>query len=409
MSSASAAQIKCPHCKKPFEMTAAIEGNLRGVIEKEFQDKAEQDRETLEAERVELKRKSDALATERVSIEKEVVRRLDANRKTLEAAAREAANAEIVSLREEMEGQASKLTEFAKTEVELRKQQRELEREKNEFQLKLTRGIDAERQKIIEETSARVYDEHAQKELEWNKKQADMIKQMDELRRKADQGSQQTQGEVVELQIEAVLKEAFPHDTVEPVAKGVKGGDIVHTVLTRTGVRCGSIVWEIKQTRSFSEGWISKLKDDAREAKADIAVIVTATMPKGIERIGMVDGVWVVDLKSFVGLALALRSQLVEVAQARQAQVGRKNKAEEVYSYIVGTEFRGRVQALVETFMSMKEDLDAEKRAFDKIWQKREKQIVRVIGTTAGLYGEVSGLIGPSLPEIKELTLEQLV
>lgn len=390
-------------------MTAAIEGNLRTVIEKEYEDKAERDRDALAEERAELKRRTEALATERTSIEKEVGRRLEANRKTLEAAAREAANAEIVSLREEMKGQANKLSEAQKNEIELRRQQRELEREKNEFQLKMTRDIDAERQKIVEETSARVADEYAQKELEWTKKQADMIKQMDELRRKADQGSQQTQGEVVELQIEAVLKEAFPHDSVEPVAKGVKGGDIVHTVLTRTGVRCGSIVWEIKQTRSFSEGWITKLKDDAREAKADIAVIVTAAMPKGLERIGIVDGVWVVDLKSFVGLALALRSQLVEVAQARQAQVGRKSKAEEVYSYIVGTEFRGRVQALVETFVAMKEDLDAEKRAYDKIWKKRETQIVRVIGTTAGLYGEVSGLIGPSLPEIKELTLEQLV
>lgn len=405
----SASQIKCPNCKKPFEMTAAIEGNLRTVIEKEYQDKAEQEREAIEGERTELKRKAEALAAERTSIEKEVGRRLETNRKALEAAARETANAEITSLREEMESQAAKLGEAQKNEVELRKQQRELEREKNEFQLKLTREIDSQRQKIVEETSARVADEYAQKELEWTKKQADMIKKMDELRRKADQGSQQAQGEVVELQIEAVLKEAFPHDTIEPVAKGVKGGDIVHTVQTRTGVRCGSIVWEIKQTRSFSEGWISKLKDDAREAKADIAVIVTATMPKGLERIGMVDGVWVVDLKSFVGLALALRSQLVEVAQARQAQVGRKTKAEEVYSYVVGPEFRGRVQALVETFVTMKEDLDSEKRAFDKIWQKREKQIVRVIGTTAGLYGEVQGLIGPSLPEIKELTLEQLV
>ena len=402
-------QIKCPNCKKSFEMTAAIEGNLRADIEAEFQKAADKVREAVEEERAELKRKADELATQRTGIEKEVAKRLEANRKILVSEAKEAAGAELSSLREEMEAQAEKLTAAQKNEIELRKQQRELEREKNEFQLKLTREIDAQRQKIVEETSRSVADEYAQKELEWGKQRSDMVRQMEELRRKAEQGSQQNQGETVELQIESILKEAFPHDTIDPVAKGVLGCDIIHTVQTRTGARCGSIAWEIKQTRSFSEGWISKLKDDAREAKADIAVIVTATMPKGIERIGMMEGVWVVDLKSFIGLALALRSQLVEVAQARQTQVGRKNKAEEVYSYITGTEFRGRVQALVETFVSMKDDLDSEKRAFDKIWKKRETQIVRVIGTTAGLYGEIAGIVGPSLPEIAQLSLEQLV
>lgn len=404
--STPSSQIKCPHCKKSFEMSTAVEENLRSSIEKEYLERSEAEREGIEQERAELNRKTNELATQRTSIEKEVTRRLEANRKVLEAAARDTADAEITTLREEMATQATKLSEAQKIEVELRKQQRELEREKNEFQLKLTREIDAQRQKIVEETSRSVADEYAQKELEWSKQRSDMVKQMDELRRKADQGSQQAQGEVVELEIESLLKEAFPHDLIEPVAKGVRGGDIVQIVQTRGGARCGSIVWEIKQTRSWSDSWPTKLKDDQREAKADLAVIVTATMPKGVERIGVVDGVWVSDYKSLLGLALALRSSVVEVAQARQAQTGRKDKAEEVYSYIVGQEFRGRIQTLVETFVGMKESLDAEKRAFDKIWQKREKEIVRVIGTTAGLYGEVQGLVGASLPEIKQLALE---
>lgn len=404
----TSSQIKCPHCKKSFEMSAAVEENLRSTIEKEFEERSEKVRGEMEAAALDLKRKTEELTVQRTSIEKEVIRRLDANRKVLEAAARDAADAELRTLREEMQTQAAKLSEVQKNEIELRRQQRELEREKNEFQLKLTREMDSQRQKIVEETSTRIADEYSQKELEWTKQRADMVKQMDELRRKADQGSQQTQGEVVELEIEALLKEAFPHDSIDPVAKGVKGGDIVQVVQTRTGVRCGAIVWEIKQTRSWSDSWPTKLKDDQRAEKADLAVLVTAAMPKGVERFGQVDGVWVSDYKSFLGLALALRSSLIEVAQARQAQTGRKTKAEEVYSYIVGTEFRGRVQTLVETFMAMKEDLDAEKRAFDKIWQRREKQIMRVVGTTAGMYGEVSGLIGPSLPEIKELTLESI-
>ena len=394
--------IRCPKCKASFEMTAAVSEDIRATLEKEYESRAAEEQEKIEKERKEL-------AAQRVSIDKEVARRLETNKKAIEGAARDAAEIEIKTLKEEMDAQDTKLTEARKNEVELRKQQRELEREKNEFQLKLTREIDSQRQKIVEETSAAVADEYAQKQLEWEKQRTDLIKQMEELRRKAEQSSQQAQGEVVELQIESLLKETFTHDTIEEVGKGIKGGDLVQIVQTRTGIRCGSIVWEIKQTKSFSDAWLTKVKEDMRAAKADIAVIVTAAMPKGVERIGSVDGVWVVDYKSFIGLALALRSQLVEVAQARQAQAGRKEKAEEVYSYIVGTEFKSRVQALVETFVKMQDDLASEKRAFDKIWSGREKNIGRVIGTLAGMYGDLGGLCGTSLPEIKILGLEQLV
>lgn len=402
-------QIKCPSCKKSFDISEAVSKDLRATVEQEFEERAEKDREALEKERATFEKAKEDLAIQRTSIDKEVTRRLEAGKKTLEAAARDAADAELQTLKSEMDAQAQKLNEAQKNEVELRKQQRELEREKNEFQLKLTREIDTQRAKIIEETSRNVAEEYSQKELEWAKQKSDMVKQMDELRRKAEQSSQQAQGEVVELQIEGLLREAFPHDDISEVAKGVKGADLVQTVQTRTGARCGSIVWEIKQTKSWSDGWPEKLKGDAREAKAEIAVIVTAAMPKGVERIGQVDGVWVVDHKSLLGLALALRSSLIEVAQARQAQVGRKDKAEEVYSYVVGTEFRSRIQTLVETFVAQKEDLDAEKRALDKIWAKREKALIRGIGTVAGLYGEMQSFVGASLPEIKQLTLEQLV
>lgn len=384
----SAEKIECPKCAYKFAPTEETSKKIRAEMEAQLEARKEE----LEADfasktKAQLKSVKDKAYAE----------------------AKADSDAQLADVKEALRLKDEKLAETQKNEIELRKAQRVLEQEKNEFALKLTRQLDAERSKIVEETSARVSDEYAQKELEWGKTRADMLKQMDELRRKADQGSQQTQGEVVELQIESLLKETFSHDSIEEVAKGVKGADLVQVVQTRTGVRCGSIIWEIKQTRSWSDGWPEKLKGDKREAKADIAVIVTAALPKGVERIGLVDGVWVCDHKSLLGLALALRSSIVEVAQARQAQLGRKEKAEEVYDYVVGTEFRGRIQALVETMVSMQEDLNAEKRAFDKIWQKREKSILRIIGTTAGLYGDFSGTVGNSLPEIKQLSLEQLI
>lgn len=380
-------------------MTEAIEKVLKADMRKEFEKSTDAMKEELERERA-------SLTAERTSIEKEVLKRVDTNRRSMEAAAKAAAEAELVSVREELGDQTAKLREAQNKEIELRKQQRALEQEKNEFQLKLTRELDAERSKIVEETSRKVSEDYSMKELEWAKHRADLMKQMDEMRRKAEQGSQQAQGEAFELAVEEILKEAFVHDSIEPVAKGVTGGDILQVVNTKTGARCGAIVWELKNTKAFSEGWVQKLKDNQREAKADLAVIVTKAMPAGVERIGQVDGVWVVDLKSMMGLALALRASLVEIAQAKRAQAGRKEKAEEVWDYINGPEFRGRMQAIVELFVTMKEDLDSERRSIEKTWAKREKLLMRAIGSSAGMYGDFQGLVGSSLPEIKALSME---
>jgi hypothetical protein len=402
--------VRCPHCRKNFELSDAVEGDIRARLVGEFEAKAEKLRDEVEEERKELAQAKEALDAQCQSIEKEVTRRLEANRKALETAAREKASVELESIRQELAERDEKLLEAQKNEVELRRQQRALEQEKNEFQLKLTRQLDVERSKIIEETSRKVADEFSFQRMEWSKQRGDLLKQVEELKRKAEQGSQQTQGEALELEIEALLKEAFPDDEIEPVEKGVKGADIVLNVRTRAGAKCGSVVVELKRTKSFSEGWIEKVKDDMRAAKADIAVIASAVLPKGVERIAQSAGVWICDHKSLLGLLLALRAGILEAARARDTQAGRKTKAEQVYDYVNGVEFRGRVQALVEAFTEMKTDLDAERRAFEKLWSRREKQLVRALGSTAGLYGDVQGLVGASaLPEIKTLSLESIL
>lgn len=396
-------KITCPKCNHKFELTEAVRSGIQAALEAEHEQELEAVRRRAAEEMVTVKESAEA---ELRSMEKEISKKLALEKVKIQAEARDAMYAELTAANATLEEQQKKLQEAQKNEIELRKQQRQLEAEKNEFQLKMTRELDAERSKIVEETSARITDQYSMKQAEWEKQRSDMVKQMDELRRKAEQGSQQTQGEVFELTVESTLKETFVHDSIEPVAKGVCGGDILQVVNTKQGIRVGSILWELKRTKSFSEGWIQKLKDNQREAKAEVAVIVTSAMPAGIDRIGQVDGVWVVDPKSMLGIALALRASLFEVAQAKKAQAGRKEKSEEVYDYLNGVEFRGRVQALVESFSAMKEDLEAERRAFEKIWSKRDKQLVRAITTTAGFYGDLQGLIGSSLPEIKALSLE---
>ena len=285
----------------------------------------------------------------------------------------ESLNIKISDLNEQLEEKTKNLKEAQRQELELRKRQRELEEKEEKLELELSRKIDAERQKIIQKTSKEFEETHRLKDAEKDKQLDDMKKQIDELKRKAEQGSQQMQGEVLELELEESLKEEFPFDDIEPVAKGIKGGDIIQTVKTQSGRICGKILWETKRTKNWSDSWIQKLKDDQRDAKADLAILASETLPKGFHHFRLISGVWVTDILSAVSLALALRVVLIQVARERETQVGKKEKMEIAYNYLTGQEFRNRVEAIVESFTAMKVDLEAERRAMLKIWAKREK------------------------------------
>jgi len=271
--------------------------------------------------------------------------------------------------------------------------------------LELERKLDEGRGKIREDALARAAEEHHLKDREKDKQLEDMRRQIEDLKRKAEQGSQQAQGEILELELEDVLRANFRFDEVEPVAKGVRGADVLQRVVTSSGKPCGSILWESKRTKAWSDGWIQKLKDDQREAKADTGIIVSSILPKGVNHIGCIDGVWVSDFPSLIGLGAALRSGILQLAHAQNALSGKGEKMELIYKYLSGPEFRNRVEAIVEAFVAMKGDLDSEKRAMERAWSKREKQIERVIHNTSGMYGDLQGLIGVSLPPIPLLEM----
>ena len=203
--------------------------------------------------------------------------------------------------------------------------------------------------------------------------------------------------------MEDLLRRQFPHDTIEPVPKGIHGGDVVHHIHDVGGNRCGTILWESKRTKTWADGWLPKLRDDQRTAKAQIAMLVTAELPKGITNFAYVDAVWVTNWACAIGLAHALRAGLLELGKAQQATEGRQGKMELLYNYLSGTEFRHRVEGIVEAFVTLREDLEAEKRSTHKIWAKREKQLDRATAQTAGMYGDLSGIIGAGLPRIERL------
>ncbi len=308
--------------------------------------------------------------------------------------------------REETEALEKKLHESQEQEIGLRKERRALEEEKRTIQLTLERRLDEQRKQVEDTARKRAFEEFQLREREMEKRLSDAKKSNEELRRKLEQGSQQTQGEVLELELEAVLKKEFPLDSIKPVPKGVRGADLIQEVYDRSGRRCGTIIWELKRTKAWSDGWIGKLKEDQRSVQANIAVIVSEIVPSSLKSFGTVQGVWVCTLSLVVGLAMALRTNLQQLATSQETQVGKNEKMEVLYRYVTGLAFKQRVEAIVESFVTMKEDLDREKRAFTKMWAKREKQIETVIHNTVGMHGEMQGMLGSALPELKSGELE---
>jgi hypothetical protein len=211
------------------------------------------------------------------------------------------------------------------------------------------------------------------------------------------------QGEALELELESLLRNRFPRDLIEPVAKGECGGDVLHRVLGAAGQACGTILWESKRTKGWNDNWLAKLRDDQRAAKADVALIVSSALPKGVETFDLVDNVWVAEPRFAIPLAIVLRQSLVDLASTRQTQEGQKTKTEMVYAYLTGPQFRHRIDAIVEKFTDMRDDLDRERKTMTKLWARREQQLNGVLDSTAGLYGDLQGIAGRAMQEIEGL------
>lgn len=347
------------------------------------------------------------------SIEEKIARKFEGDyRKRLadaEAAAAEKARGELTveleTAAKELEEERGKVREFARRELSLLKEKKELADRAERLDLEVARRIDEERKSIAAEVATRKDEEYRLREAEKEHKIADLLKQIDELKRRAEQGSMQAQGEVQELELENILRAEFPADAVTEISKGVRGADCMQEVFTGAGRSCGKILWESKRTKNWSHAWVDKLKEDQREAKADIAVIVSQALPEGLRHVGHLGGIWVCDFPSAVGMAHILRAGLVDVAAARASVVGKNEKMELLFEYLSGVEFRNAVQGVIESFGQMKDDLESEKRAMERQWAKREKQATKALLNMARMYGGIQGIVGKSLPGIPALEL----
>jgi hypothetical protein len=392
--------IKCPSCGHAIPMSEALSHQIAERARAESRAEIDKLQSSLRRQEKELEERAEKIDTT-------VQERVQAEAAKIEKEAREKArgslSVEIQDLKNQLAEAATQRDVAQKAELQARTRARELDERAKNLDLEAARKIDAERQKIQEDAAKRAEEQYQLKLAEKEKQIQDAKKANEELKRKLDQGSQQLQGEVLELQLEEMLRSAFPTDLIEPVPKGVNGADVIHKVLNRSGRLCGTIVWESKRTKAWSEGWVPKLKDDQRKLAAEIAVLVSEALPKDCNTFTHMNGIWVTSSQCAISLGAVLRMQLMQVASARAAVAGAKQKSEILYEYVVGSpEFRHRVEAIAEAFIGMQTGLQEEKRAAQRQWAKREKQIEQVISNTAGMYGELQALTG--LPDLPALT-----
>jgi hypothetical protein len=404
-------KIKCPKCGELISIDDVLTRQIEEKIKSDFAESHKAQEEKLAEETKELKKRAEEIAKSKENIDsvvaEKVADQLTTEKIKLLKEARGEAEKEqgmkMALLEEQLKNKDEKLSQATKNEVELRKEKIKLDEEKQSFELEKMRQLEEAKKTIMEDASKKAAEDQQYVIAQLKKQLTDATKAKDELARKLEQGSQQTQGEVLELELEEILKAEFPYDEITPVPKGVSGADIIQKVKDRSGRLCGQIAWESKKTKVWSEGWIQKLKDDQRVIKADLAVIVSTALPDGVKGFVFRDGVWICDIKLALALAAALRINLESVAHEKAMSVGKNEKMEVLYSYLTGVEFKQRVEAIVEAFSNMDEGLKKERMAYEKIWSEREKQIKKVITNTVGMYGDLSGLV--ALPQIKTLEL----
>jgi hypothetical protein len=428
--------IICPNCGKRIPVSKAlfpqIEAELRETFEAEAEKRDKEAQaafekklaaETSRLEKQVRKEAEQAASAEVSKIQKELAesqkrekatqasfeQRLTQEKSRLEKQARKTVedenSAKMMGLQKQLREKDKQVAEAQKQKADVQKSQNQVAAREKAIDTEVARKVEKASRKVEEETAKRVEEEHRTYELELEKKLSDAKRLATESKRKLEQGSQQTQGEVVERDLEKNLKKAFPDDKIKPIAKGKAGADILQKVYTSSGQYCGTIIWESKNTHNWSKAWLVKLRGDQRREKAELAVLVSTALPKDVSHFAQVDGIWITEFSLVVGVATALRTNLMQVAVLKQSSTGKHEKMELLYEYVSSTEFRHRIEAIVEAFRSMQDDLAKERETMERQWAKRGKQIQLVVQNVSGMYGDMQATAGQSLPKIRRLEL----
>ena len=432
--------IECPNCATEIEISEVLSNQLERDLRRSLQQenesrlktavsKAEQEAQKKSAlelkdlenqlaereqESLTLRKQTRELQAKQEGIEDEITKRVQENEKILQVKLAEQIKetlakeneATLLDLKSQIDEKNQHLEKSREEELALRKQARELEEKQKEFEITLQRKLDEGRQEI-EDRVAEKYNAEKDLKLKEKEQQIDSLrKSLEDAKRKSLQGSQETQGEALELDLEAKLKQQFPQDDIQAVGKGVRGADIIQTVGNDQLQVCGKILWEAKNTKSWTQGWIQKLKDDQMANGANISVLVSTVLPPGLNGFAQIDGVWVCSVSNALPLVSALREQLIQLNYARLSSEGKDEKMELMFQYITGDEFRQRIETIVSAFEAMQLQIIKERRSMEKQWREREKQIERIMLNTSGMHGDLTGIFGNSVQTVQSLELD---
>lgn len=395
-------QIRCPKCDNPIDVNAVLAKQLEDQITKKIYQTVQEERESLKKQQEELKNLRDS---EDVRIQAAVDALLEKEKMDLKTEIEQQQIAKIQKMNEELEEKSQKLISMYELEAKLEATERTMKEQavkiRAEEEKKLTVLLQEERQKI--KTELETESELAINDLK--KKLQEQVNLTEEMRRKQTLGSQQAQGESQELLIEDYLKTSFPLDEIKEIKKGVRGADVLHEIMNQSGESAGKVLFESKRAEKWKNEWITKLKEDMKEAKADVGVLITSVYPKGVERLTMIDGVWICSVNEFKGICFVLRDAILKHNAWKNTQIGKGNKIERFYEYLTGNEFRENVTTLVTVFNQMQQDLLKERTVMTANWEKRQAQIEKVISNTSSIYGTIQGISNQIIEKFDVLEL----
>jgi hypothetical protein len=408
--------ITCPNCGVEIDVNDILYHQLDAELKKKYQEELAHEKKNFNEQQDLLKKERKALESDKAKLDEQIEERVRAGvkqqnkvlEKKIKKQLEEEQSESISELRRELEekSQQVKALNKAKTEIEQLKRENAEQRSAIELEAQktLNETLAVEREKIQKQEEEKAHLAGSEKDILIKQ----LTEQLKEASKKAQQGSMQVQGEAQELVIEEWLSAEFPLDTIDEIKKGARGADCLQVVNTHNRQNCGIIYYESKRTKAFGGDWIEKFKADIREKDANIGVLVTEAMPIGMSRMGLLEGVWVCSFAEFKGLSHVLRESVIQISHAVATQENRGDKMEMLYDFLTSNEFRMQIEAIVEGFTQMQTDLEAEKRAMQGIWKKREKQIQKVLLNTNNMYSSVRGIAGSAVQGVPQLELSAI-
>jgi hypothetical protein len=382
--------IKCPNCGHQFEPNEAIREEVQNELRNKMKEWSAKKNEEFE------KKMEDEKKQFRATMEENMRKSISADFEN-----------QLQLLKTSNNDNEEKLKEARKKELEFLQKEQQLKNKEAELEITLQKKLQEERSSLSLQIQKQESEKSALKEnellLKLKEKEVQLEEQKklaEEMRRRAEQSSMQRQGEVQELLLESILRENFPFDIIDEVGKGVEGADCIQTVRNSSGKECGKIIYESKRTKGWSSIWLDKLKTDMRSRGADVAILVTQTFPKDMERFGEKDGIWICSFTEVASVAAIIRNSVLKVYEIQRSEENKGDKMQLLYNYLTGVEFKGQVEAIAEGFIAMKNSITRERMQMEKMWKEREKQLEKVLINTSGLYGSVKGIAGASVSDI---------